>query len=66
MPVPVLEMADPAGAAASARILAVVGYVGGRCRMCLALRAGRAGFVIIFEGKDENDKNFVDGRRGIT
>ena len=34
--------------------------------MCLAFRAGGAGFVIIFDGKDENDKTFVDGRRGIA
>ena len=47
MPVPILEMADPAGAAASADILAVVGRTGGRRRMCLAFRAGGAGFVII-------------------
>ncbi len=66
MPVPILEMADPAGAAASADILAVVGRTGGRRRMCLAFRAGGAGFVIIFDGKDENDKTFVDGRRGIA
>ena len=35
------EMADPAGAAASADILAVVGRTGGRRRMCLAFPGWR-------------------------